>query len=636
MLQVSGQTTTSKIRHWQILIVEHNFEESERCALALKGEGYAVRTAATAVEALDALRQHPADLVITNLALPQTDGMQLLARVREMYPETNVIVMTHSGDVEQAIEAMRRGAAEFLIQPFAPQDLKKIAASSLTAIRASQDHAFLQQSNAMMDLWQLLSNTGDVQALPGRAVELARRSFEADSAVLLNYDVARDSLSMSAHAGDSLNRWGLTERMSALGLECIHQKRVALSTDVSTGDCFAFVPLVLAERPRGALGLRRAGGPWFHEKSVDLLHVFASHLALALEAVRLYDLAAQQVVELEEMVSASRSLAFCHDAEKLCAQLLTGVQRATGAEICAALVMEAGVTRVFTLPEIPDNTDLGAAIRRRLLAVSPMCNSAFPTRQAGTETRQKLRSFISAEMQVQGRRYGVVGAFSSRAEGFALEEARKLSTLAESAAAAQDNQAQLSRITVLYHETLNLLGTTVDTRCPQNLGHSNQVRTFAGALAQAVGMNGADLYRIEDGALLHDIGKVQVPDSLLSKPGKLAPDEFAIVAAHPVYGAQMLAGAPHLHDLIPIVRHHHERYDGTGYPDGLRGDMIPVGARIVALGDVFDALVSHRVYRPALPVEEARRLLAAQAGAQFDPHLVRAFLGLPLESLIEH
>ncbi len=111
-----------------------------------------------------------------------------------------------------------------------------------------------------------------------------------------------------------------------------------------------------------------------------------------------------------------------------------------------------------------------------------------------------------------------------------------------------------------------------DARCPHNDGHSSQVRTFAGQLARALGLRETELYRVEDGALLHDIGKIRVSDVVLRKPGPLSREETLIVAAHPLHGANMLLHAPHLADLIPIVRSHHEQFDGSGYPDGLKGE----------------------------------------------------------------
>jgi len=161
-------------------------------------------------------------------------------------------------------------------------------------------------------------------------------------------------------------------------------------------------------------------------------------------------------------------------------------------------------------------------------------------------------------------------------------------------------------------------------------------RAYASELARAMSVASKDIFAIEDAALLHDVGKICVPDVLLSKPGPLTVEEAGIVAAHPVIGAGMFARTIHLRELAPIVRHHHERFDGQGYPDRLAGEAIPLGARIVAVCDIFDALVSHRVYRPAMDFAAARNKMAEWSGSRRDPALVSAFLDLALEKMTEH
>lgn len=129
-------------------------------------------------------------------------------------------------------------------------------------------------------------------------------------------------------------------------------------------------------------------------------------------------------------------------------------------------------------------------------------------------------------------------------------------------------------------------------------------------------------------AMLHDLGKIQVPEAILYKPGPLNAEERAIMQRHPVWGAQILESLPPLHHAIPVVRHHHERFDGQGYPDGLSGEDIPLAARIVSVVDAFDAMVSDRPYRRGLPLDEACRIIREGSGTQFDARVARAFLSI--------
>lgn len=165
----------------------------------------------------------------------------------------------------------------------------------------------------------------------------------------------------------------------------------------------------------------------------------------------------------------------------------------------------------------------------------------------------------------------------------------------------------------------------------QTLAHSCRVRANTVALAGAAGIADADLLAaLSAGALLHDIGKLAIPQILLQKPGPLDPREFDRVKRHPVLGAQLLAeiGAPEV--LVSIVRHHHENFDGTGYPDGLAGTTIPLGARVLAIVDCYDALTSHRPYRRALSRDRAAAMIERRSGTMYDPSIVRAFLSVQL------
>lgn len=169
------------------------------------------------------------------------------------------------------------------------------------------------------------------------------------------------------------------------------------------------------------------------------------------------------------------------------------------------------------------------------------------------------------------------------------------------------------------------LGLTVEAKDPYTEAHATRVATTARALAELVGVQGARLDDISFGAAIHDIGKVGIPDSILLKAGPLTAEEVAIMRRHPGIGAEIVRPLRAAPGLTEIIRHHHEHVDGSGYPDGLWGPEIPLPARIVAICDAFDAMVSDRSYRPGRSREEALLALRAGAGKQWDPHLVETF-----------
>ncbi len=178
-------------------------------------------------------------------------------------------------------------------------------------------------------------------------------------------------------------------------------------------------------------------------------------------------------------------------------------------------------------------------------------------------------------------------------------------------------------------ELANSLAGAIDAKDPYTKGHSTSVSRYSEALARAVNLPEDEVQRIKLGALLHDVGKIGIPENILKKPDKLSDDEWKIMQQHPVIGAEkVLAPNDALRDLIPMVKYHHERIDGTGYPEKLKGDEIPLAARIVAVADTYHALISDRPYRKGLSVETACKILKEGAGKEWDADLVRHFIGI--------
>ncbi len=178
-------------------------------------------------------------------------------------------------------------------------------------------------------------------------------------------------------------------------------------------------------------------------------------------------------------------------------------------------------------------------------------------------------------------------------------------------------------------QAVTALATTIDAKDHYTDGHSRQVSILCAALAQNIGLEEETIETIRIGGLLHDIGKIGISETILHKPGYLNAEEQAIMRAHPTIGARILAPIAALDAVTPLVRHHHERWDGKGYPEHLVGEAIPLGARIIAICDAYESMVSDHPYRRGLGHDDAVRQLSAGAGAQFDPKLVEAFLSMP-------
>ena len=179
-----------------------------------------------------------------------------------------------------------------------------------------------------------------------------------------------------------------------------------------------------------------------------------------------------------------------------------------------------------------------------------------------------------------------------------------------------------------YLESIEVLRYTVEAKDPYTRGHSDRVAAYSVLIGEKLGLDEDALKTLRIGGLFHDIGKIGIPDSILLKEARLTDDEYSQIKNHPSIGAHILQNASIFQDIIPIVKHHHERYDGNGYPGRLKGDEIPYFARIAAVADTFDAMTSKRTYRDALPLETVIAEIERCSGTQFDPSIAATFLDI--------
>ena len=190
-------------------------------------------------------------------------------------------------------------------------------------------------------------------------------------------------------------------------------------------------------------------------------------------------------------------------------------------------------------------------------------------------------------------------------------------------------QAALEHISQIYDETLEALGAALDLKDGDTAGHARRVTRYCLEIAKAMGCSPDEMLQLKRGAYLHDIGKIAIPDAILLKPAKLTSEEVSVMWAHPYIGYEFVGRISFLAEAAEIVLTHHERFDGSGYPQRLLGDDIPLGARIFAVADTLDAMTSDRPYRRALPYSAAREEIRQQSGRQFEPRVVDTFFSLP-------
>jgi len=248
----------------------------------------------------------------------------------------------------------------------------------------------------------------------------------------------------------------------------------------------------------------------------------------------------------------------------------------------------------------------------------------------------RVQSIILGEDRGQRAEHIIGGleAINKRQGRFTQQDANLLSLLANQAATILEVAHLYSDAHELFLGVIQSMVAAIDAKDPYTEGHSRRVSDFSVAIAQELNLSADFVHRVRIGSLLHDVGKIGVPDNILSKPGRLTDEEFRRMKEHPEIGARIMAQVRMLRDELPAIAEHHERLDGTGYPRGLRGEEISLLGRIVAAADVFDALTSDRPYRQALSAEEALAYLHKNSGTHFDPQCVEALTRAYLKEVI--
>ena len=246
--------------------------------------------------------------------------------------------------------------------------------------------------------------------------------------------------------------------------------------------------------------------------------------------------------------------------------------------------------------------------------------------KADEKSKFATKNMICVPVMIKEKIIGVLQAINKLEGMFSSKDLELFQMLANQVAIAIENARLMEDLRQTFYETAEALAEAIEKRDPYTGGHTKRVLTYSMASAEYMGMGPQEMDWLKLSAILHDIGKIGVEDRVLRKQGSLNDEEFALMKAHPRMGAEIMEYVEKLKNIIPGMKHHHERFDGKGYPDGLKDGEIPLIARIISVSDTFDAMTSDRPYRKGLSEETAINELQKYAGIQFDPDVVRAFI----------
>ena len=427
--------------------------------------------------------------------------------------------------------------------------------------------------------------------------------------------------------------------------------KVVVGTTEPETQSALYVPLLAKGQILGVFQVQSYRAKRFGQTDAELLSIMGNTAAIAMQNARLFEETQRRVQRLDALHSIDRTIATNFNLELILRAVLEQAMAQLGVHAACILLFnapsrmlmfEAGCGfrrepgRRAALP-LADGRS-GRVAQEREILVENLGGSDQRSAVSGQQAAvidvctEGFVSYVGTPLVAKGKLKGVLELYHREPLQPDQEWLNFLDALAHQTAIAIDNawlfddlQRSNFELTLAYDTTLEGWARALELRDKETQGHSQRVTELTVQLARDLGMPDEALVHVRRGAVLHDIGKMGIPDSILLKPGKLNEDEWAVMRQHPALSFNLLSRIPFLHPALDIPYCHHERWDGSGYPRGLKGEQIPFSARIFSIVDVWDALLSDRPYRPAWPEEQALEHIREQAGKHFDPRVVEAF-----------
>jgi GAF domain-containing protein len=510
-----------------------------------------------------------------------------------------------------------------------------------------------ERLRALNRMAKALGTIYDTDILLEKILKKSQETLRIDACAVLLWEEEEGALRIRAARGYPPQTMARFRGGSGVGItgEVLRSGQGRLVADVAAvpdyvpgiegGRCEMAVPLVEGSRIYGVLDAESREPGAFDAADLELFCTFASHASVALQNAALIQdveikngLLQQNIQEMEalnsELRDRAREIGAANESLRLRIQELSTLN-AAGRAITASLDLDetlrsiVGMTDVIvdasaSAIKLMDEDGAGLQVRASRGPYVGVVNS-----MAGHECPPG-GSRIKVPLQVGEQFIGVFEVCSDKADAFSEADRSLLTTLASQAAIAIENARLYEKTQRTYFETIRSLAQALEARDAYTQGHSERVTRYALHLARAMGLEGDALDVVRYAGLLHDIGKIGISDAVLNKPGTLSAEDRRVIEAHPQFADNILAPIRFLQSALVAVYHHHERWDGTGYPDGLKAAGIPLAARIICVADAFDAMTSSRPYREAMTRQRAVEEIRRNAGSQFDPAVVTVFL----------
>ncbi|MBI5561800.1 MAG: GAF domain-containing protein [Deltaproteobacteria bacterium] len=401
------------------------------------------------------------------------------------------------------------------------------------------------------------------------------------------------------------------------------------------------VPVRLKKKVYGVIEvLNKADERPFTAEDKDTLSSLANHFSIIMERASLFTRVDERVRQMRTLHEVGSLLISTLDQAVVRHRAMEAITKLMKAETGSLLLIDRKTDELYFEVALGDKGDILKEIRLKMgegiagwVAVNGKpVNIHDVTRdrrfQGRFDKKSKFqtRNMVCVPVEIKGSRIGVLQAINKIGGVFEEEDVRLFQLFANQVAIALDNARLYEEIKETFYNTSEALAEAIEKRDPYTGGHTKRVLWYSLAIAKHLGMTKEELEKVKLSAVLHDVGKIGIEDAILRKQAPLDENERAAMSKHPQYGGEILRRVPQLSGIVPGMLHHHERYDGLGYPDHLKEADIPLIARIIAVADTYDAMTTTRPYRKGLPKEVALAELKKFSGIQFDGHIVEAFL----------
>jgi putative nucleotidyltransferase with HDIG domain len=586
--------------------------------------------------------------------MPGLDGLQFIRQIRSIDERIPIIVLTGQPDMTQALEALHHGAYDYLIKPFPPELLAEKIQRALEASQLVRENILLSELVSLHEVAQRLTSTHDLREILDVTFDACLESLQAQAGIIQLVDTETGELVVVRSRGVKVSpvrsplqdtrNWPISSWVAKNGEAVLVADgkvvpELPVSHDGLPGSSSLFAPLKVRDAIIGVIHLNRKSGSPFSLIDRNTLEVLAAQAGIAISNARLYVSLNQKLDELSLISTYSEQLIGLVERRDVVQCLIDTVRQHFPMDAIGALLVGKRQHQLlyWTRGRL-STSDLEALCGTMIEAYNRSGNLHI--------ARKRVKLMHAGKVSRTGRSLSLPLSFTHVVpliwEDYALgtlffgaqkplehadERLTLLSSLINQTRIALANARLYGDVKENYIRTIKALAIAVDAKDTYTHGHSENVMNLAEAVAREMSLSEKMVSSIRDAGLLHDIGKIGIPGYILNKPGPLTYEEFnGIMKTHCTLGANIVRDVPFLQDLYSFILHHHEHFDGSGYPDGLRGDQIPLGARILHVVDAFEAMTSSRPYRNSLGELEAIKRLQEERRGQFDPEVVDAFV----------